>query len=140
MRILGLDYGSSRIGVAVSDPHNLIARGIGTIKRENLKKDLEKIKGLVKEYEVGQIVLGLPQNIDGSFGKQAEKVKDFAKDLGKELKLPLAFQDERLTTWQAQRNLQEMGIKFKKGKKKLDQMAAAIILQDYLGKRKDEKG
>ncbi|MFH1259991.1 MAG: Holliday junction resolvase RuvX [Elusimicrobiota bacterium] len=132
MPILGLDYGTERIGAAISDPSGLLARELGTIRRENLKKDLEKIKKFIEENKIEKIVLGLPMNMDNTPGKLVGKVKSFAKFLEQEFKIPVDYQDERLTTWQAQKYLQEMGVRYRKGKKKIDRMAARIILQDYL--------
>ena len=137
MRIMALDYGEKRIGVALSDPLGLTAGGLVTLKRENIKKDLLAIFELVETHQVEQVVLGLPRNMDGSLGPSAGQVKEFARRLKGRLQVPVVFWDERLSTRAAQRTLLEGDVSRRKRRDVLDKMAAALILQGYLdaGKR-----
>ena len=137
MRIMALDYGEKRIGVALSDPLGLTAGGLVTLKRENIKKDLLAIFQLVETHQVEQVVLGLPRNMDGSLGPSAGQVKEFARRLKGRLQVPVVFWDERLSTRAAQRTLLEGDVSRRKRRDVLDKMAAAVILQGYLdaGKR-----
>lgn len=135
MRILGLDVGDVRIGVAVSDPLKIIARGLDFIKRTNVKEDMEAIKELVDEHEVEEIVVGLPKMMSGEIGPQARKVQDFAEALGATIEIPIVMWDERLSTVAATRVLIEADMSRKKRKKVVDKVAAALILQGYLDSR-----
>lgn len=132
MRILGLDMGERTIGVAVSDPLGYTAQGITTIKRKNLKIDLEEIRRICSEYSVESIVLGLPKNMNGTLGESSEKVIEFSKILEAELKLPIKFWDERLTTVAAHKAMLEADLSRAKRKKIVDKIAAIYILQGYL--------
>ena len=139
MRILGLDYGSKTVGVAVSDGEFSFALPVETIKRDSenkLRRTLARIEELIKEYEACGLVLGLPVNMDGSAGERAEKTLEFKEKLEARTGLPVYLQDERLTTQEAEEELYEMGVKRCDMKKYVDQVAAACILQDYLNGRK----
>ena len=134
-RILGLDYGSKTVGVAVSDPLGLTAQGVETIRREKenkLRRTLSRIEELSADYGAVSIVLGLPLNLDGSEGERAQKTLAFKDMLERRTGLPVHLMDERLTTNAAHRVLDEAGIRMENRKPHLDRMAAALILQSYL--------
>lgn len=131
MRVLGLDMGDVRIGVAVSDPSRIIAQGLDFIKRVDPKSDVEAIKRLVNEHEAAEIVIGLPKMLSGEIGIQAQKALDFA-ELLKPLEIPVIMWDERMTTVAATRTLIEANVRRKKRKKVVDKVAAVLILQGYL--------
>ena len=131
-RILSLDFGEKRIGVAVSDALNITAQSVGTIERKGIKNDLKKIGELVKEYEAGKIIVGLPLNMDGTKGKSANCAIDFVKELKKEIQVEVEMLDERLTTAQGERIFLEADMSRKKRKQNLDKIAAQLILQNYL--------
>ncbi len=135
MRILGLDFGSVTIGVAVSDPLGWTAQGVEIIRRSeenNLKKSIERLKGICEEYNVERIVLGFPKNMDNSEGERAKKTIAFKKRIKKELGLPVVMWDERLSTVAAERSLIEADVSRAKRKDVIDKMAAVYILQGYL--------
>ena len=135
MRVMGLDYGSKTIGVAVSDPMGLTAQGIETITREEenkLRKSLRRIEELVKEYQVEEIVLGFPKNMNNTIGERAEKSLQLKETLERRLGLPVIMWDERLTTVEADRTLIEAGVRRENRKKYVDMIAAVFILQGYL--------
>lgn len=135
MRIMGLDVGSKTVGVAVSDPFGWTAQGVEIIKidEENEVFGLERVGELIKQYEVSKIVVGLPKNMNNSIGPRAEASLSYGELLIKAFHLPIEFQDERLTTVQAERMLIEEGnTSRKKRKKVIDKVAAVMILQNYL--------
>ena len=135
MRIMGLDYGSKTIGVAVSDPMGLTAQGIETITREEenkLRKSLRRIEELVEQYQVEEIVLGFPKNMNNTIGERAEKSLQLKETLERRLGLPVIMWDERLTTVEAERTLIEAGVRRENRKKYVDMIAAVFILQGYL--------
>ena len=132
MRILALDHGSKRIGVAISDELKLIAQPLEFIPAEPFAKVVERIRELIREREVELILIGLPRNMDGSYGPAALKVQDFVAALRDAVTVPLRTWDERLTSAQAQRFLIQGGVRREKRKGKVDQTAAAILLQSYL--------
>jgi putative Holliday junction resolvase len=132
MRILALDHGTVRIGVALSDELKMIASPLEFIPAEPFADFLTRLKQLLQEKEVEQIIVGLPRNMDGSFGPSAEKVRDFITTLKTEVNLPIRTWDERLTSSQANRILIEGNVRRDKRKEKVDGMAAAILLQSYL--------
>lgn len=135
MRIMGLDYGSKTVGVAISDALLLTAQGIETICRtqENkLRQTLARIKALCEEYEVEEIVLGFPKNMNNTIGDRAEKSLEFAEMLKKRTGLPVVMWDERLTTVEANRTLMESGVRRENRKEYVDKIAAVFILQGYL--------
>lgn len=135
MRIMGLDYGSKTVGVAVSDALKVTAQGIETIKRKSegkLRQTLARIQELAGEYQVGEIVLGFPKNMDNTEGERCEKTLEFKEMLERRCGLPVILWDERLTTVAAERSLMEGGVRRENRKKHLDRIAAALILQGYL--------
>lgn len=138
MRILGIDYGDKRIGVAISDPLELTASGVAVIgKGETFDHDIRELKRIIKKYDgVDEIVVGLPKTMAGQIGPQAEKVLAFVEVLKKEFKLNIVTWDERLTTVEAERTLIEAGLSRAKRKKVIDKSAAAGILQSYLDRKK----
>lgn len=132
MRIMALDVGSKRIGVALSDPLKITAQGLQTFQRTTLEEDIKGLWKLMDEHEVSQLVVGLPKNMDGSVGFKAEEVQQFVADLTAERKIEVIWIDERLTTVSAERTLLEADVSRVKRKKVIDKMAAVIILQSYL--------
>ena len=132
MRILGIDYGEKRVGLAISSPVGFIAQGLPTIERMDGKDYLEELADVIKENEVEEIVVGLPKNMNGSIGEKAEEVLVLVETLKSKFNLPVHTFDERLTTVRAHRAM--TGVKMsKKGKKKrVDMIAAQFILQAYL--------
>ncbi len=132
-RILALDIGDKRIGVAFSDPFGLFVSKSELILRENDKKALEAIEKLCVEYNVQKIVVGVPYNMDGSFGFQAKKNVDFIEPLRE--KFEIIYWDERLTSFQAEEVLKLQKVKFTKNKGLVDMKSACIILEDYLGEQ-----
>lgn len=139
-RILGLDVGTKTIGVAVSDPFGWTAQGLETIQIDEANEEfgLERLAELVAEYEVEKFVVGLPKNMDGSIGERAEASYRFGELVTEELGLPVEYEDERLTTVQANRMMIEEGNVSRKNRKKvIDKIAAMMILQNYLD-RKDK--
>jgi putative Holliday junction resolvase len=136
MRILGLDYGSKRIGVAVSDELEITAQGLTTITRKNQKHDLDEIAKIIKTYSVEKIVIGYPIKLDGSEGIQCEKISRFAKRLEANLRIPVIKWDETLTTKEAEDILIQAHVRREKRKRVVDKIAAILILQGYLDNRK----
>lgn len=142
-RILGLDFGSKTVGVAVSDPTGLIASGVEIIRRERedkLRQTLSRIEELVKEYDVEEIVLGLPVNMNNTKGERVEKTMAFKEMLERRIGLPVNLWDERLTTVEADEIMTEVGVKGRQDRKKyVDKIAAMIILQDYMDNKKQNQ-
>ena len=136
MRILGLDYGDRRIGVAVSDELGITARGLATIVRRGLKRDLDELERMIGACGAEKIVIGFPVRLDGTAGIQCEKVDRFIRALEKRFTLPVERWDESLSTWEAEEILSEALVNRKKRKAVVDRLAASIILQDYLNKQK----
>jgi putative holliday junction resolvase len=134
MRSLGLDIGDKRIGVALSDPLGLLASPLLVFEHKDYTADIKMILQLAQQYQVEQIIVGLPQSMNGTIGPQAEKVKSFGDTLKQQSPIPVDFRDERLTTVEAKRMLQEASTKKQvKGKKiEYDAAAAAVILQSFL--------
>ena len=138
IRIMGLDFGSKTVGVAVSDPLGITAQGIEIVRRtsENkLRKTLARIEELVAEYEVTEIVLGFPKNMNNTIGERAEKSLAFKEMLERRMGLPVVMWDERLTTVAANRTLIEGGVRRENRKDYVDMLAAVYILQGYLDSR-----
>ena len=129
---MGLDVGDVRIGVAISDELGWTAQGIDIIYRNGKIPAWQYLEDLISEYKVEEIVVGLPKNMDGSIGEQAEKVMDFAQTVEKTFHLPVSMWDERLSTVAATKTLLAADVRRSKHKKLLDKMAAVIILQGYL--------
>ena len=132
MRIMALDVGTKRIGVALSDPLKITAQGLETFQRTTLEKDIAGLWQLIADHEVSQLVVGLPKNMNGSLGFKAEEVQQFIADLTAERPIEVIWVDERLTTVSAERALLEADVSRAKRKKVVDKMAAVIILQSYL--------
>ncbi len=135
MRILGLDYGSRTVGVAVSDPLGMTAQGLETITRREeskLRRTLARIETLISEYEIEMIVLGYPINMDDSVGERAKKTEIFRDMLVKRTGLPVALWDERLTTVEANDILIQSGVRRENRKKVIDKIAAVLILESYM--------
>lgn len=135
MRVMGLDYGSKTVGVAISDALKITAQGIETIERKEenkLRKTLARIEELVKEYEVDTIVLGLPKNMNNTLGERAEKSLELKEMLERRIGIPVIMWDERLTTISAERTLMESKVRREDRKKYVDKIAAVFILQGYL--------
>lgn len=135
MRILGLDFGSRTVGVAVSDRLLLTAQGVETIERKDeskLRKTCARIEELIAEYEVMEIVLGLPKNMNNTEGERVEKTKAFGEMLERRTGLPVHYWDERLTTVAAEQILMESGVRRENRKAVIDKVAAGLILQGYL--------
>lgn len=137
-RVLALDLGEKRIGVAVSDVLNIIAQAVGTIERKGIKNDFKKIEDLIKKYGAAKIVVGLPLNMDGTKGKSASLAIDFVNTLKREIQIDVEMIDERLTSAQGERIFLEADISRKKRKKNLDKIAAQLILQNYLDSHSDK--
>ncbi len=132
MRVLGLDYGEKRIGLAVCDELGLTAQGLPTLIRKTRKHDLDILRAWIQKYAVESIVLGYPLRLDGSEGIQCEKVNRFAKVLMETFSLPVIKWPETMSTKDAQDILISAGLRWKKRKEKIDQLAACLILQNYL--------
>lgn len=138
MRIMGLDFGSRTTGVAVSDPLGMTAQGVETIVRKDenkLRQTCARIEELIKEYEIDEIVLGYPKNMNNTAGERAEKTEEFKAMLERRTGLPVILWDERLTTAAAERVLMESGVRRENRKAVVDKIAAVLILQGYLDSR-----
>ena len=135
MRIMGVDYGSKTIGVAISDPLLITAQGIEIIRRDSenkIRKSLARIEELIAEYEVAKIILGYPKNMDDSIGERAEKTEAFKERLERRTGLEVILRDERLTTVAANEIMIESGIRRENRSKYVDEIAAMLILQGYM--------
>ena len=133
---MGLDIGDKRIGVALSDPQGILASPLIIIDRRDEWLDIEAITSIVNEYQVKQIIVGLPRSMNGSIGKQAEKVQAFTQRLHQHTEVPIEFRDERLSTVSAKRLMQAASKKKTRKKIRDDAIAAALILQGYLDETK----
>lgn len=134
-RVMGLDFGSKTVGVAVSDPLGITAQGVEIIRRESenkLRRTLARIEALAAEYQVTSFVLGFPKNMNNTIGERAEKSLVFKEMLERRTGLPVVMWDERLTTVEANRTLMESGVRREKRKEYIDKVAAVYILQGYL--------
>lgn len=138
MRILGLDIGEKRIGIAISDELGWTAQGLKTLVRRGTDQDWAELADIIHQYNISKIVVGLPRNMNGTFGPQAEKVKEEIGKLKVLVNTEIEYWDERLTTAAAQRTLLEGDVKRKMRKKVVDQLAAVIILQGYLDRSRSE--
>ena len=132
MRIMALDVGSRTIGIACSDALLLTAQGIETIRRTSLENDFNRLRELISEYEVHELVVGMPKNMNGTKGERAEKTEEFVEKMKAVIDLPVTFWDERLSTVMAERQLIAADVSRKKRKGVIDKMAAVVILQGYL--------
>lgn len=137
MRILALDHGSKRIGVALSDELKMIAQPLEFIPAEPFTQFLARLKEIIKEKEVEMILVGMPRNMDGSYGPAALKVQEFVGVLKETLIVPIKTWDERLTSAQANRYLIEANVSRNQRKEKVDKTAAAVLLQSYLDSRQE---
>jgi putative holliday junction resolvase len=140
MRVLSIDYGLRRIGLALSDPTGLFAQGLGVLQRVSDKGAVADIAKIVLEKEVDEIVVGLPKNMNGTIGPRAEQCKAFADKLGESVSIPIAMYDERLTTVAATRVLIDADMRRNKRKRVVDEIAATILLQNYLDYKRSTQG
>ncbi|KJS83916.1 MAG: Holliday junction resolvase [Peptococcaceae bacterium BICA1-8] len=136
MRVMGLDVGDRRIGIAVSDPLMITAQSLETLNRTKLEKDIAYICELLEKFEIEELVVGLPKNMNGTLGPQVEKVKEFVEDLLKAKEIKIIYIDERLSTVSVERTLISADVSRKKRKTVVDKLAAAVILQSYLDRLK----
>ena len=134
-RVLGLDVGSRRIGVAVSDPLGITAQGLETLQRRTKRHDFEHLQRVIQQYDVREIVVGLPLRMSGAEGIQSDKMQVFAEELRKRFRLPVHLWDERLTSVEANRLLREADLSIEKRGKAVDRMAAILILQGWMENR-----
>ena len=134
MRIMALDVGSRTIGIACSDALLMTAQGIETIRRTSLENDFNRLRELISEYEVHELVVGMPKNMNGTKGERAEKTEEFVEKMKAVIDLPVTFWDERLSTVMAERQLIAADVSRKKRKGVIDKMAAVVILQGYLNR------
>ncbi|WP_282926428.1 Holliday junction resolvase RuvX [Helcococcus kunzii] len=134
-RYIGLDLGTKTIGVAISDPFLMFANGLVTIRRKNVRSDIEQIKKIIEENEITKVIIGMPYNMDGSKGPSAQRVMSFVDLLKKEIDNEIIYEDERLTTVSAERVLIESNVGRNRRKDHIDKIAAALILQSYLDAR-----
>ncbi|MCP3773930.1 Holliday junction resolvase RuvX [Paenibacillus sp. MZ04-78.2] len=139
MRLMGLDYGDKTIGVAVSDELGWTAQGLEVIRRTTEERDLARLRELIAQYSVTEIVVGLPKNMNNTIGPRGEICIAFSEQLHETLQLPVHLWDERLTTASAQRTLLEADVSRKKRKQVIDKMAAALILQGYMDAQSNSK-
>lgn len=130
--MLGLDVGSKRIGIAVSDPLGITAQGLETLQRQNKRLDFEKLEKLARDYSVAEVVVGFPLRMSGAEGVQAEKMHRFADELRERLQIPVHLWDERLTSAEANRLLRETEMSIQRRAQVIDQMAAVLILQSWM--------
>jgi putative pre-16S rRNA nuclease len=138
MRVMALDVGEKKIGIAISDALLLTAQARPTLRRKNLKSDIFILGRLVEENEVHEIVVGLPLHMSGKQSLQSERVTKFADELRKALQIPIVFWDERLTSFAAEQHLEEMGLKWRQRRDHIDKIAAMMILQSYLDNRSSQ--
>ncbi len=132
---MGIDYGSKRLGVAISDSSATLAQPVTVVERSKIANDLMALAKLAKDYDVEEIVVGYPLSLSGVAGKQAAVVESFIKKLEVEFGLPVAKYDERLSSKEADVWLKQMGVRGKKARKRIDRVAAALILQSYLDRK-----
>lgn len=144
MRIMGLDIGTKTIGVAVSDLLGLTAQGVGVIRRRDWGKDIEELRRMTAQYEVGRLLIGLPRRTTGEIGPEAQKVQAEGKKIGEALGLDVVYWNEWFSTASAEQALLEADLSRQKRRQVIDRVAAAIILQSYLDsvayKKKDGQG
>ena len=135
-RVLGLDVGSRRIGIAVSDPLGITAQGLETLQRQNKRLDFEKLEKLARDYAIAEVVVGFPLRMSGAEGVQAEKMHRFADELRARLQIPVHLWDERLTSAEANRLLRETHMSIQRRAQVVDQMAAVLILQSWMERQR----
>jgi len=132
VRKLGIDYGAKRTGLAITDVMGIVASPLETFMSQGMKQDIEHIVGIINTKQVDTVIIGMPYNMDGTMGKRAKSTEFFGRTLSKAIKVPVIFRDERLTTVEAYDKLNQAKVKKKKQKAVVDQVAAQIILQDYI--------
>ncbi len=130
---MALDVGDRKIGIAITDPLGMTVQGRPTLTRTRVEADIEHIRRLATENEVGQIVVGHPLHMDGTVSSQSEKTEAFAECLKRILPTPVALWDERLTSFAAEQHLEELGLDWRERRKHVDEVSAVLILEDYLG-------
>jgi len=138
-RVMAVDYGSRRIGLAVTDPLGITAQGLPTLHRSNKRSDFDHLRRSIKRYGVAEIVVGLPLRMSGEAGTQSQKVEEFAEELRARFKLPVHLFDERLTSVEANRVLDETEMSGRRRTEVVDQLAAVLILQAFLETRQSQK-
>jgi putative Holliday junction resolvase len=136
VRLLALDLGEARIGVALSDESETLATGLATLRSIGPRKDAQAVAALVREHGAGEVVLGMPYRLDGTVGPQGEKVAAFAERLRRSLKVPVVLRDERLTSVEADERLASAGVRRRDRRARIDRAAAALVLQEYLDERR----
>lgn len=139
MRILAIDYGEKRLGLAISDELRMTARPLITIERVPKEKSFSKIKNYVEELEVSQVIVGLPLRLDGTLGDSALRAEKFALHLKEILSCPIITWDERLTSHEAEERMRQRGLNLAQRRACIDEFAALIILEDYLANQNDKK-
>ena len=132
MRIMGLDVGTHTIGIAISDELGITAQGLKTLKRKSMEEDFKEMAAIIRQFEIEKIIVGLPKNMDGTLGKQAEKVLKWMEALKDKIQISVATWDERLSTVGASKVLLEADLSRRKRKRVIDKVAAVLILQGYL--------
>ncbi len=137
MRILALDFGLKTIGTAISDELGITAQPLGSITVTDPDHTIEEIFNIIRKFQIKEIVIGLPLNMNGSMGESAKRVTEFAKILQERFSIPVYLWDERLTTCQAEKFLIDAGLRRKKRRKSIDKIAASLILQGFLDSRKN---
>lgn len=137
-RILAIDYGRKRIGLALSDELGLTAQPLATLVRKNRRDDLRRLREIRRQHEVGKIVVGYPLHMTGEAGEMAEEAKRFAARLEKDLRVEVVLVDERLTSWEAQELMGAASSKSRRKNKYHDDVAAAVLLRDYLNQERGE--
>ncbi|MGB7293756.1 MAG: Holliday junction resolvase RuvX [Thermodesulfobacteriota bacterium] len=140
MRTLALDVGTKTIGVAVSDQHGITANGLTTIKRREIKNDLDALSRIIDEYKPFEILIGIPYNIDGAISERGKGILNFANILKRTFSLNIELWDESYSTADAEKVLLEANLSRKKRKRVIDKMAAVVILQDYLEQKRNKGG
>ncbi len=140
MRIMGLDVGTHTIGIAVSDELRITAQGLKILKRKSMEEDFREMAAIIHQFEIEKIVVGLPKNMDGTLGKQAEKVLRWTETLKAEVQIPVVTWDERLSTVGASKVLLEADLSRRKRKRVIDKVAAILILQGYLDQSRSNYG
>jgi putative Holliday junction resolvase len=138
LRSMGLDFGDKTIGIAISDPLGWTAQAKGVIRRKNLTDDFAQLKEYLDKYNIQEIIVGLPVNMDGTAGSRVKKTEEFVNFLRKRVEIPVKVWDERLSTRQAENILLEADLSRRKRKEFIDQVAASIILQNYLDAKKNK--
>ncbi|MGI6128558.1 MAG: Holliday junction resolvase RuvX [bacterium] len=135
MRVMGLDLGSHTIGVAVSDPLGYSAQGVEVIRRGDLEEDLDRLRELMAYYEVESLVVGMPRNMNGTYGPAADEARRFCKVLKERFSVPVYEEDERLTTVAAEKVLLEGDLSRRQRRRVIDKVAAALILESFLARQ-----